>query len=111
VRIISASFFWRNDRPDGLGLTFRPPGFTPEEITSMFSGDTVRDYFRDSDSMLGTAIVETYLAQLEGLAAEAKKAPLSLQQALLACLNIMYLADRGFIPNDEFNGPMFVMEK
>jgi hypothetical protein len=108
VKIISASFFWRNDQPDGLGVTFGPPAFTSEELTDMFRGDVVRDYIRASDKALGTDIVRLYLIQLEDIARQAKQAPLPLHAAILAALNIMYLAERGFIPNDEFNGPMFV---
>lgn len=107
-RLLQASFFWRNDQPGGIGLTFRPPGFTPEELADMFAGQTVKDYFRDSDANLGTSLVETYLTQLAWLAEEAKKGPLPLPRAILVALNIMWLAERGFIPNDEFNGPMFV---
>jgi hypothetical protein len=108
MRIISASFFWRNDQPDGLGLTFGPEGFSSEELTNMFAGETVRMYMRDSDANLGTKLVETYLAQLGAFAAESKRRPLPMHKALLAAFNITWLAERGFIPNDEFNGPMFV---
>ena len=108
MRIISASFFWRNDQPDGLGVTFGPDGFSPEELTTLFSGETVRRYFRDSDAHLGTAIVSDYLNQLAGIAMEARARPLPMHLALMAALNIMWLAERGFIANDEFNGPMFV---
>jgi len=43
MRILSASFFWRNDEPDGLGLTLRPPALTPEELSEMFSGEVIAD--------------------------------------------------------------------
>ena len=108
MRIISASFFWRNDQPDGLGVTFGPEGFSPEELASLFRGETVRQYFRDSDAHLGTRIVEDYLRQLASIAQAARRGPLPMHLALMAALNIMWLAERGFIPNDEFNGPMFV---
>ena len=108
MRIISASFFWRNDQPDGLGVTFGPEGFSPEELTVMFAGETVRRYFADSDRALGSSIVDDYLNQLRGIAEQARKAPLPMHLALMAALNIMWLAERGFIANDEFNGPMFV---
>lgn len=108
MRIIQASFFWKNDEPDGLGLTFGPDGFSPEELTNMFAGETAQMYMRDSDANLGTKLVETYLSQLAMFALEAKQHPLPLHEAILAAFNIMYLSERGFIPNDEFNGPMFV---
>jgi len=108
VKIISASFFWRNNHPDGLGVTFGPEGFSAEELTVMFTGDTVKQYFRDSDERLGTDIVRDYLHQLEGIAAEARVSPLPMAKALIAALNIMWLAERGFIANDDFNGPLFV---
>jgi len=111
VRIVSASFFWRNDQPDGLGVTFGPEGFSPEELTIMFSGETVRRYFADSDKALGSSVVDDYLKQLQGIAIAAKVRPLPMHLAVMAALNIMWLAERGFIPNDEFNGPMFVKTK
>lgn len=109
--ILQASFFWRNDEPGGLGFTFAPPAFTPEELTELFAGETVRQYFRDSDAHLGTAVVESYLVQLGSIAARARVQPLSLRMALLAAMNIMWLAERGFIPQDEFNGPMLVRSR
>ena len=107
--ILSASFFWRNDKPGGLGVTFGPPGFTPEELTEMFAGETVRRYFADSDMHLGTSVVETYLAQLGAIAVQARMAPLPLQTALIAALNIYWLAERGFIPQSEHSGTQFVL--
>lgn len=108
MRLVQASFFWRNDHPDGLGVTFRAPEFTSAELETLFRGDTVKQYFRDSDRHLGTSIVEDYLNQLSGIAAEARRAPLPMAKALIAAYNIMWLAERGFIPNDTYNGPMFV---
>ena len=108
MKIISASFFFRNDQPDGLGVSFRPPDFTPEELTILFAGDTVKQYFIDSDKALGSSIVDDYLHQLSGIAVEARRGPLSMSKALMAALNIYWLAERGFIPNDEWNGPLFV---
>ncbi len=109
MTIIQASFYFENDKPAGLGLTFGPPGFTPADLEAMFRGEVVRDYFRDSDQQLGTNIVETYLGQLRSLAAEARRRPLSLSKAILAALNIMWLAERGFLVQDEFNGTQFVL--
>lgn len=108
MKIIQASFFWRNDTPDGIGLTFRTPEFTSDELASMFAGETSRQYMRDSDANLGTALVETYLAQLGALAQEAKRGPLPLPKALIVCLNILWLSSRGLIPQDEFNGTQFI---
>lgn len=107
MRIIQASFFWKNDRPGGLGFTLGPPGFSSEELTEMFTGETIKQYMRDSDGALGTHLVETYLAQLGAIAAASKMAPMPMQHVILAAYNIMWLAERGFIPNDEFNGPQF----
>ena len=111
MKILQASFFWRNDAPCGLGLTLSGPEFSPEELTEMFDGKTVRQYFRDSDSQLGSQLAQTYIAQLAEIAAEAARGEISLQSTILAAFNIMYLADRGFMSNDEFNGPLFVYER
>lgn len=108
-QIISASFFWKNNEPGGLGFTFGPPLFSPTEVTSMFTGPDVKQYMLDSDKALGTSIVQEYLEQLEALGRMKQQGKtLSLQQALLAALNIMWLSERGFIPNDEFNGTQYV---
>jgi hypothetical protein len=107
--IVSASFLWKNNEPGGLGFTFAPPGFTPKELTEMFSKEHLDEYKRKSDLALGTNVVKDYLAQLEALG-EMKQLgrPISLQLAIMAALNIIWLVDRGFIPNDEFNGVQYV---
>lgn len=109
-KIIQASFFWKNDQPGGLGFTLGPPSFTPEELTAMFDEHTVKQYFIDSDHAMGSCVVQGYLSQLEAIAQDAKKGRATMQQAILAALNIMWLANRGFIPNDEFNGPQILRE-
>lgn len=106
-KIYQASFFWKNDQPGGLGFSLGPPSFSPDELTEMFTGELIKKYMADSDEALGTNIVTTYLAQLEGIAAV--KHDTSLQQAVLAALNIMWLSERGFIPNNEFNGYQFAV--
>jgi hypothetical protein len=108
LKILQASFFWKNDKPGGLGVSFQPPAFTPEELTEMFTGKTVKDYFRDSDGNLGTMVVETYLAQLAAIAADARKSAPPLELGLIAALNILWLVDRGVLVQDEFNGYQFV---
>lgn len=112
MKLVSASFFWRNDEPIGLGVTFsEATGFSPAELDAMFKGSTVAEYFRASDEQLGTQVVECYLDQLRAIAAEARRGPLPVQQALLAALNIMWLTERGFMPNNDHNGPMFTYAK
>lgn len=110
MTIIQASFFWKNDKPCGIGLTFGPRHYTPEELQAMFAGEDLKDYMRDSDLALGTNVVNDYLAQLATIGK--KKGMLrqepSLQEGILAALNIIWLTDRGFIPNDEFNGYQFI---
>jgi len=105
-KLIQASFFWKNDQPGGLGFTFGPPSFSSGELTSIFTGEAIKDYMRSSDEELGSGIVESYLVQLEYIAGLARP---SIQQALLAAMNIVWLTERGFIPNNEFNGPQFVL--
>ncbi len=107
--IHSASFFWRNDQPDGLGFTLNArAGWTPEALTAAFSGPAVAEYFRESDKQLGTDIVNEYLSQLRAIAKGRKGGMSTTADVVIAALNIMWLAERGFIPNNEFNGPMFV---
>lgn len=102
--IVQISFFWKNNEPGGLGFSFCAPSFSPEDIQEMFYGEIAQQYMRDSDNALGSMIVESYLAQLKALG-QAKmqgKEP-TLRQAILAGLNILWLTQRGFMPNDEYN--------
>ena len=109
MKIIQASFFWRNDQPGGLGFTFGAPSFTPENLTAMFKGEHISQYMRESDGALGTDVVNHYIIQLSEIALmKAKGQIISEQQAILAALNIMWLSQRGFIPDDEFNGTQFI---
>lgn len=107
-KLVQASFFWKNDKKGGLGFTFGPPSFSSEDLTEMFTGQAIKDYMRESDLALGTDLVKSYLAQLKYVAQ--LRSP-SLTHATLAAMNIIWLAERGFIPNDEFNGPQFVVAK
>ena len=106
-KIIQASFFWKNDQPDGLGFTLGPSSFSPDELTEMFTGDQIAKYMADSDKALGTGVVKTYFAQLEAIVP--RKATATLPEVVLSALNIMWLVERGFIPNDEFNGYQFAV--
>jgi hypothetical protein len=109
VDIIQASFYWKNNEPGGLGFTFGPPAFEPNEVQAMFFGPDAKKYMLDSDNALGSNIVQTYLDQLATIGKmKSQGRPVSLKQALLAALNIMWLSERGFIPNDEFNGTQYI---
>ena len=107
MKIIQASFLWQSDKPGGLGFTFGIPGFDSKDLEQMFNGPILKQYLKDSDSMLGT--IELYLAQLTAIGQEklaGKEIPL--EKAILASYNIVWLKERGFIPNDEFNGYQFI---
>ena len=107
MKLYSVSLYWRNNEPTGLGVTFGPPSFSPSDLETLFKGEVLQQYIRDSDAHLGTRIVDDYFRQLSAIAAEARKRPLPMSQALIAAFNIIWLCERGFIPNDEFNGPMY----
>ena len=110
-KFLQASFFWQNDKPDGVGFSFGPPDYSPTDLAVMFEGENLARYMRDSDLALGTNIVNTYIAQLSALAQRRQaNEPIEQHEAILAALNIMWLVERGFIPNDEFNGVQFVTE-
>lgn len=105
MKIIQASFFWKNDQPGGLGFTFSGDTFTLDE----FNGEAVKDYLLANDKELGSGIVKDCLAQLEEIGLRklsGEEIPLSL--AILSALNIIWLSERGFIPQDEFNGTQYV---
>lgn len=107
--IIQASFFWRNDVLGGLGFSFGPPSFTSNQLQEMFTGDILKQYLRDSNAALGTRVVSDYLAQLASIgAAKERGQEISLEESILASLNIIWLVERGIIPNDEFNGYQFI---
>lgn len=104
-----ASFFWKNNQPGGIAITFGPPSFTPAELQIMFEGEVVKRFMHDSDATLGTNIVHTMLGQLTAIGhAHRLGDVIQPKLLLLAALNIIWLSSRGFIPNDEFNGPHFV---
>ena len=109
MTIIQASFFWQNDQPGGVGFTFGPPSFSPTELTIMFEGDVYKNYMRDSDNALGSNIVGSMIGQLAAIGQmKMMSIPISPRMTILAALNIMWLSQRGFIPNDEFNGFQFL---
>jgi hypothetical protein len=109
VSIIQASFFYKNNIPGGIGITFGPPGFTSADLEVMFNGEVSKKFMRDSDEHLGSNIVGFMISQLDSIG-EAKQRgdPITSRTAVMAALNIMWLSSRGFIPNDEFNGVQFV---
>lgn len=110
-KIIQASFFWKNDQPGGIGLSFGPPHTSPQMLKDLFDGPVLKKYLRDSDDALGTNIVNTQLAQLSAIAIKVHigMQP-TFQEAVLVAFNIAWLSQRGFIPNDEFNGAQYITE-
>lgn len=109
MSLIQASFFWRNNEPNGIGFSFTAPQFTPEMLEHMFEGPQLKKYLRDSDDALGTKIVSEQLNQLRAIGlATAAGQEIPMATAILAALNIIWLTKRGFIPNDEFNGYQFI---
>lgn len=109
MTIIQASFFWNNDQPGGIGITFGSPTFTSSELQTMFHGPVAKKYMRDSDDALGSNIVNDMLGQLTAIGeAKMRGSPPTSRQAILAALNIMWLSSRGFISDDEFNGTQFL---
>jgi hypothetical protein len=107
--MIQASFFWRNNLPGGIGITFGPPNFTPAELSMMFEGEVVKRFMRDSDAALGNGIVHKMLEQLTTIShAHRLGDVIPAKYLLMVALNIIWLSSRGFIPNDEFNGPQYV---
>jgi hypothetical protein len=104
MKIIQASFFWKNDQPGGIGLTFGPPSFSPEQLEEAFNGEIVKTYLRESDQALGTSLVDDYLAQLSAIGQAKQQGRLTMKMGILAALNIIWLTERGFLAQDEFNG-------
>jgi hypothetical protein len=107
--MIQASFFWKNDQPGGIGITFGPPSFNPAELKMMFEGEVVQRFMRESDAALGSNIVHTMISQLTAVGhAHRLGDVIPAKYLLMVALNIIWLSSRGFIPNDEFNGPQYV---
>ena len=109
MNILQVSFFWRNDQPGGIGVTFGPPNFSPEDLERMFDGEVSKYFAKNSDLALGSNIVGFMFNQLSSIGERiARHEPVSQRLAVLAALNIQWLTSRGFIPQDEFNGVQFV---
>lgn len=107
--IIEASFLWRANEPDGVGLVFTKELMPPESMTAVFDGKISKAYFRRSDDLLGKCVVKQYLSQLAELADAHKTGrPIPMPLVILGALNIAWLSSRGFIPKDNFNGPQYV---
>lgn len=107
--ILQASFFWQSNLPEGMSLTFGAPIFAPTLLEAVFEGTAVKTYMRESDLALGTGVVRDYLAQLAAVRRENRNgAQISVNEAILVALNIMWLSSRGFIPSDEYNGVQFI---
>jgi hypothetical protein len=111
MAILQASFFWKNDQPGGIGITFGPPTFTPEDLQRMFDGEISKNFIKHSDQALGSNIVNDMLLQLSAIGQRvARNEGVTQRLAILASLNILWLSSRGFIPKDEFNGVQFVYQ-
>ena len=109
MTITQATFFWKNDQPGGIGITFGSPTFTSSELQTMFHGPAAKKYMRDSDDALGSNIVNDMLGQLSAIGESKMRGnSITSRQAIFAALNIMWLSSRGFIPDDEFNGTQFL---
>lgn len=110
MQILQASFFFRNDKPNGIGFTLGPPDYTPASLHELLYGETTKQYMRDSDQALGTSIIQLYFSQLEALGKTLRKTgSLSPQEVFLAVFNILWLQERRFLVNDEFNGYQIVV--
>jgi hypothetical protein len=109
MSIIQASFFYKNDQPGGIGITFGPPTFSGSDLERMFNGDVSKKFAHESDLALGSNIVGHMINQLDSIGIQKMESrPITGRMAILAALNIQWLTSRGFIPNDEFNGVQFV---
>lgn len=111
MAILRASFFWRNDKPGGIGVTFGPPAFSPEDLSRMFEGEVSKGFTKSADLALSSNVVGDMLAQLGAVGERiARNETVSPRLAVLAALNIQWLTSRGFIAQDEFNGVQFVTQ-
>lgn len=108
--ITQATFLYKTDKPGGFGFVLGPKAFTPEQLTHMFEGPHVEQFMKDSNSCLkqSPGVIRDYYNQLEGMANQVNSGdPPSIDQAVLAALNIMWLTKWGFMVNDQFNGVQF----
>jgi hypothetical protein len=109
MSILKASFFWKNDQPGGIAVSFGPPTFSARDLEMMFEGDIAKKFMRDSDDALGSNIVNHMISQLTAVGEMRQRhESITSRTAILTALNIMWLTRRGFIPNDEFNGMQFI---
>jgi len=100
-KLIQISAFWKNDKPNGIGLTLTddlPLDSILQEIQTNY--DLM---WRQSVIESETAtLVRDLFAQLEFIGKNKK--PLGMELALMALGNIWLLENFGFIKPDEFNG-------
>lgn len=93
-------------------MTFGPPMFSSHLITETFFGKEAQEYMKHSDAAMGTGVIKDYFEQLQAIGEmRNKNQSISIQQAILAALNIKWLTARGLIPNNEFNGIQYVESK
>lgn len=93
-------------------MSFGPPMFTPEMIHETFFGEVAQEYMRNSDAAMGSGIIKEYMNQLAAIGQmRTKNQSISIQNAVLAALNIKWLLTRGLMPNDDFNGIQYIHAK
>lgn len=104
----SAAAFWRNDQPDGIGVTLRVSDDFTAEFMDMMSG-TISICDRGWDSEGDKHEVALHLLdQLRELAA--RKDSLTEEDNWRVIENVYLLERHGFIPSDEYNGVVFHYE-
>ncbi|CAN5534969.1 hypothetical protein BH11PLA2_BH11PLA2_16120 [soil metagenome] len=103
--LISAAAFWRNDKPEGIGVTMRTSDDFTAEFMDMMS-DTIsicdRGWDFESDKH---EVASHLLEQLRELAA--RKDSLTEEDNWRVIENVYLLEKHGVIPSDEYNGVIF----
>lgn len=98
-KLVSVSVYYKNDTVVGFGCTMTPDMYQAideqcEQVWKEFRNECAND-----DQVAGLLINQ--------LNAIVKRKPLTQAQQCLAIMNVLILADHGYLPNDEYNGVQF----
>jgi hypothetical protein len=105
MTITQISAFWRNDKPDGIGVSF-----TPDTVDLEALADSIEGYITDMPATMAADPITTPQFLLSQLAEIGKidRSTRGVEATMVAVLNIAYLERIGIIKPDNFNGMMYL---
>lgn len=101
TQLVSVSVFYKNDTPNGFGTTIPANVYYALQAETNAVWEGFRSECGDNDDCIAGILIE----QLEQYGAN--KHTLTQHLRLLVVMNIIMLAERGYIKQNEFNGTQF----